>query len=287
MDPSRRLELFARAQDIYLSWGQSWLRDALFGAEDLAGRSLPRPLEDRPDASTDALIPDPEVRGQIMEADSKMRAAARRIASNIEQGGSMSQADYDAVMGPFWSIIRTLRRLEQAFAAATGGLDPLTGLKTRARMEAELDIEFQRYRRTGQPFCLALCDLDHFKNVNDTHGHQAGDAVLIAVATMLVDDLRTFDDAYRHGGEEFVLVLKNAGMDTGMMVVERLRERIEQTPVMLPGAKALDITASFGIVAVWPQATVTDMIAAADSALYTAKRQGRNRVERADGQPVA
>lgn len=279
MDSTRRLEFLSRCQDSYLGWVQTWLRAALFGDRAVARMDLPRGLSLPGSASLDELVPDPGLRETLIDEDRKLRQAAQRIAAEVAAGEAMSQADYDAVMEPFWTILKLLRRLEQAFAAASGGLDPLTGLKTRASMQGELERELQRYRRTGQPFSIAICDIDHFKAVNDTHGHQAGDAVLAAIAAMLVDDLRTFDDAYRQGGEEFLLSLKNADLDTGHRVVERLRERIEATPILLGHEEALSVTASFGLVEVWPKATVTEMIAAADAALYVAKRRGRNRVE--------
>jgi diguanylate cyclase (GGDEF)-like protein len=158
--------------------------------------------------------------------------------------------------------------------------DALTGVSNRGSILDGLDNELARARRTGRTVTVFLLDLDHFKRVNDTYGHQAGDAVLREVGQRLVSSVRTYDSVGRYGGEEFLVVAPEVGPEGLMDYGERLRIRIAETPVDT-GDHKLPITASFGAASLTPQdVTITRelLIHAADIALYNAKRNGRNRV---------
>jgi len=157
--------------------------------------------------------------------------------------------------------------------------DPLTGLNNRRHMMEVLDREFERSQRSGARLCLVMIDLDHFKKVNDTYGHQKGDAVLQGLAALLRKHLRQYDTAARFGGEEFALILPETDLAEAALVAERLRKATEKlTFEQIPD---LQVSASLGV-ACYPMPGVDvpdDLIREADYALYNAKRHGRNRVE--------
>jgi diguanylate cyclase (GGDEF)-like protein len=153
--------------------------------------------------------------------------------------------------------------------------DHLTGLANRRRFERQLEREVARTRRFNRPFCLLMLDIDHFKRVNDTHGHDAGDDVLRRLANALQAGTRGIDMAARIGGEEFAVLLTETDFAQGMEVAERLRVAVRETE--LPGVGG--VTVSVGL-AEYNAATrdARELFSAADSALYEAKRAGRDRV---------
>lgn len=155
--------------------------------------------------------------------------------------------------------------------------DSLTGLLNRresARVLAEEQARASRYRR---PLALLWADIDHFKRINDTWGHAAGDQVLCAVSDLLRDSVRSVDTVGRFGGEEFIVILPEMGAEEAREVAERLREQIGRQVVTLPGGEAVSLTISIGVAA-FPDhgQTQDELCAAADKAMYRAKKQGRN-----------
>jgi diguanylate cyclase (GGDEF)-like protein len=153
--------------------------------------------------------------------------------------------------------------------------DGLTGCFNRRSFEMQLERDLHLATRMRQPVSLILLDIDHFKKVNDTHGHDAGDIALRVLANGMREELRGVDTAARYGGEEFAVILPQAGVDGAVAVAERLRAHIERTEV--PGVG--HITASFGVATFPLHATSRDgLVATADRALYSAKHSGRNRV---------
>lgn len=156
--------------------------------------------------------------------------------------------------------------------------DPLTGLWNRQHFGEQLQQTLSQADRRGSPVSLVLVDIDHFKVVNDTWGHQAGDAVLKQVARMLQDGSREGDICVRYGGEEIAILLPDADSQSAQDAAERLRRRICAQPIR-HGAADIPVTASFGV-ATYPETVkVRDQLfPAADKALYIAKHEGRNRV---------
>jgi diguanylate cyclase (GGDEF)-like protein len=155
-------------------------------------------------------------------------------------------------------------------------IDPLTGMLNRNSLKDRTVELAHQSERTGQPVGLIVGDLDHFKEVNDSHGHATGDAVLMDVAYVLRKQLRAFDLAYRIGGEEFLVLLPGANLEQSAAMAERLRRGVEADTV----GGGLRVTMSFGVSASH-RASAFDyerVCAEADAALYEAKRQGRNRV---------
>ena len=162
--------------------------------------------------------------------------------------------------------------------------DSLTGVANHRELDAYLDRELQRAKKAQEPFALIICDLDHFKDINDTVGHPAGDAVLRHLTRrILVPAVRPKDLVARYGGDEFVLVLRGADSRAALMVGERIRRTVAGQAVMLDGKVVSDLSVSVGI-AVFPKDgdSREALVQAADQALYVAKRSGRNRVVRSD-----
>ena len=158
--------------------------------------------------------------------------------------------------------------------------DALTGLANRRAFELALSREIDRVARSGEPALLLTLDIDHFKRVNDTWGHNAGDAVLRAVAAALVDSVRPMDLVARVGGEEFAIILPNCGSAFGETVAERVRRRVERTPVAVALGQQISCTVSIGgaFAPQWVRSTAALWVERADQQLYLAKAQGRNLV---------
>jgi diguanylate cyclase (GGDEF)-like protein len=158
--------------------------------------------------------------------------------------------------------------------------DELTGVYNRRHVMELLDYEKNRSSRGGGIFCLAMLDIDHFKNVNDIHGHQAGDAVLRTVATMINKTLRNTEFCGRYGGEEFLIVLTQTDIKGALIGAERVRTNIEKTLFPDLGSD-FKVTVSIGLSEYQTREDVDKIISRADEALYRAKKCGRNRVETA------
>ena len=175
---------------------------------------------------------------------------------------------------------RQKRELAQALARIQelATRDELTGLINRRHMGELLEQERQRCVRSGRSFCLALLDIDHFKRVNDRHGHAVGDAVLAAVAREALGAIRVADVLARWGGEEFVMLMSDARAALSRGGVERLRERIAAHAVQIgSGAdETLRVTVSVGLAEHIAGESVAQTLERADRALYEAKAQGRN-----------
>ena len=167
----------------------------------------------------------------------------------------------------------------------SGFTDVLTGWHNRRYLQVRLQEELARARRDGSHLACLMLDVDHFKRINDTYGHAAGDAVLQELAHRIDSQVRASDVAARYGGEEFVVLLPDTDNASGVLLAERIRAAIAAEPYELPGGQTEMMTASIGIAGVAPQPDIDDLktlgdalIARADVALYQAKSGGRDRV---------
>lgn len=158
--------------------------------------------------------------------------------------------------------------------------DPLTGLANRRYFQNVLSREIDVVARSGEPALLLMLDIDHFKKVNDTYGHPAGDAVLQAVAKTLAKGVRPMDTVARFGGEEFVIILPSCQGHYGRQVAERLRESVSALIVTLPNGDSIQVTISIGgaYAPRWVRSTSELWLDRADIELYRAKSEGRDRV---------
>jgi diguanylate cyclase (GGDEF)-like protein len=156
--------------------------------------------------------------------------------------------------------------------------DKLTGLLNRREFETRMEATLRMAQRHALPLSVCICDIDHFKSVNDTHGHQAGDLVIAGFATIIRARLRSTDLAGRYGGDEFCLLFPGASTGQAVEALERIRREVEHWQAELPNGDSVHITGSFGVAECKGCTRATELIAAADRALYEAKRHGRNRV---------
>lgn len=181
---------------------------------------------------------------------------------------------------PLVTLLQRSSRHKQLVNASR--IDSKTGLLNAGTWEREAASEVARAIRTRTPLAVALVDIDHFKLVNDKHGHIAGDAALRAIARTFQTFLREYDLAGRFGGEEFVLLLPQTTAAAAYRIAQRMREYIAATPILASGdpeAEPLRLTVSIGVATLGAQAgQVTDLLAAADTALYRAKAAGRDQV---------
>jgi two-component system, cell cycle response regulator len=157
--------------------------------------------------------------------------------------------------------------------------DPLTGLYNRRYMESHLSSLLEQAVARKKPLTVLVLDIDYFKAINDSHGHDAGDDVLREFSFRIKKSIRGIDLACRYGGEEFVVVMPETDLTVATMVAERLRRRIATEPFPIQeGARKLEVTISVGISALSKNDTAATILKRADAALYRAKRDGRNRV---------
>jgi diguanylate cyclase len=179
----------------------------------------------------------------------------------------------------FASSLKPLRleahTLERELENLRSNLDPLTGATSRTSLLTVLRELQALVKRNVMPCSVVMMDLDHFKSVNDTYGHQAGDRVLIAAAQFAMQHQRPYDKVFRYGGEEFVISLQNTDSKVAFTVVDRLREGLAKTPIY-HNEILIAVTASCGIAPLEADLTVEQSVDHADQALYAAKSAGRN-----------
>lgn len=156
--------------------------------------------------------------------------------------------------------------------------DHLTGCLNRAAMDERLTIEFERTHRTGEPVACVFFDLDHFKDVNDRHGHETGDRALCHVVSVVQRHMRTVDALGRFGGEEFMVIMPATHITGAREAANRMRTALEASPLQVHNT-TITLTASFGAAVLGSRESKASVLRRADAAMYLAKRNGRNRVE--------
>lgn len=161
-------------------------------------------------------------------------------------------------------------------AVAAAYQDPLTGLGSRRALEMTMERDIGLATRHQYPVSVLVIDIDHFKKINDTCGHAAGDKVLRATARAIQKELRLTDPAFRYGGEEFVVILNKTGLKGSHGLAERIRQHVASNAQLIAG-KTIDVTVSIGIATVEPGDDMNSLFDRADRALYQAKCSGRNR----------
>jgi diguanylate cyclase (GGDEF)-like protein len=157
--------------------------------------------------------------------------------------------------------------------------DPLTGVWNRRQFDVALTSEIDRVARAGEPALVLMIDIDHFKSVNDTHGHAAGDVVLKEVAQALRECIRPMDTLARVGGEEFAMILPNCPPSFGQAVAERVRTKVQRRSVEIAPGESINVTVSIGgaFAPQWVRSSAPLWVERADQQLYLAKQAGRNR----------
>jgi diguanylate cyclase (GGDEF)-like protein/PAS domain S-box-containing protein len=214
--------------------------------------------------------------GQVEDLEVRLRNGAGRAFWCRLSATRLPYRGADTLLGQMIDV--DAQRQAQAQLAELATHDELTGTFNRRHVDEVVRRELDRARRYGRPLTIGILDADHFKRINDGHGHQAGDEVLRAVAARCRDTLRASDVLGRYGGEEFVMVFPETSLAEAGTVAERVRAAVAGSPVVV-GARALDVTVSIGLAGLAAEhADPNGLLASADAALYAAKQSGRNRV---------
>ena len=234
----------------------------------MMGRSIVTPLQHLARAS--ARIAGGDLKVQLPVAG---HAETRVLTQAFNQMAGELQRSYEEIKLATRALKQQNRQLEELSVT-----DSLTGLYNRNKLNEILAEHLERFKRSQRPFALLLLDIDHFKTLNDAHGHLAGDTVLAGVARTLSESIRSVDYAARYGGEEFLLVLPETTTSTARKLAERICIRVRDTPYRYRD-QSLSVTLSIGAAGVRSADDTADMIIArADQMLYEAKASGRNRV---------
>ncbi len=171
-------------------------------------------------------------------------------------------------------LVKSYEKLENSLS-----FDELTGVYTRRTGMVRLREEFARSRRTGEDLTIAMLDIDHFKEINDTYGHQVGDFLLEQIASTIRSELRENDVIFRYGGEEFVIILPDINQEQALFPLDRLRKKLSQQVYSYNEEIKITRSVSIGLTSLLPEDDdESSLISRADAALYKAKNLGRNRV---------
>lgn len=197
----------------------------------------------------------------------------------IVRTGKVSKAQHRRISGEVIEFLELIEEVKVETWDLFAATDTLTGLMNRSAQSRIFEEECRKARRRGSPFCLALVDADNFKAINDKHGHEAGDAVLVAIANRLDENIRAFDYIFRHGGEEILILLPRITRRGADRMMERLRRSIADTPVRLSDGTEINVTVSIGYSLVGGDTAprIDASLHTVDQALYRSKETGRNR----------
>lgn len=211
------------------------------------------------------------------EAHKAIHESLHRMSLKLNKGEPVTTEEADAFLdheGDFLSALATLR--DELFSLSYS-YDYLTGALNRQAFFQFLSREYARLQRNNAPCSIVMTDLDHFKRINDRHGHQAGDEVLKYIADFLQQRLRPYDLICRFGGEEFLICFPDTELNAAYSIIERIREKLAESVIKLKDGVEIKITSSFGVAQLSPTEDWDQSIKRADAALYQAKDEGRNR----------
>ncbi len=231
------------------------------------------------DADGRQLFKDEPLFEDLDERHKAMHDAARIMLRRHDAGQPIDATEYDRFMDLAISFQMEARQFQYTLLQRVCAVDQLTGTGNRYALFHRLIEEKERAGRTENPCVIALMDMDWFKQVNDRHGHIAGDVVLQATAQYVSRSIRKYDSIYRYGGEEFLICLPNTDLKTAEKRINHLREGLTTLNIEIAPGTSIKMTASFGLGYLRPGYPIQDSIQHADAALLRAKNGGRNRVE--------
>lgn len=208
----------------------------------------------------------------------EMHARARNLLLRRRDETSLAPDDYDFFMDMAIRFKTEVRGVQFRIINQVCLVDHLTGAWNRNSMFQQLAEEYDRMIRNCQPCCICMVDLDHFKNINDIHGHPVGDKILHSVVNIISSGLRKYDTIFRYGGEEFLLCLPNITIADASLVVDRIRQSVAASDIEISHGVTIRVTASFGVAAMSADLSIEENIEVADRALLCAKVNGRNRI---------
>jgi diguanylate cyclase (GGDEF)-like protein len=210
------------------------------------------------------------------KAHKLMHERAAKLVMEAKEGKPVSTFDFDNFSNSLDRMRLEISALERELENVLYNHDSLTGAITKVGILPALREQQELVKRKLPSCCIVMVDLDHFKAVNDTYGHLAGDCVLTASVHYIIEHLRPYDKVFRYGGEEFLLLMQHTELAACCDMMERLREGLASMPIDCNGKNPIHITASFGVVLLDPDAPVETSIDRADKAMYAAKAAGRN-----------
>ena len=223
--------------------------------------------------------PGAPLKGELFSKETLYNDATELCAAMLVAVG-MTISEFTLIIAlPLTTLLQRSFRHAQLLNDARA--DAKTGLLNAATWEREAEAEVARAVRTSSPLAVALLDLDRFKQINDTYGHLVGDEVLRSIADAMTGVLRKYDLAGRFGGEEFVMLLPQTRAVDALRIAERVRAHIARLPIAAPGGEPVTVTVSIGVAALDAGSSreLTELLAAADAALYRAKASGRDQVQ--------
>ncbi|WKE67002.1 diguanylate cyclase [Gallaecimonas kandeliae] len=213
-------------------------------------------------------------------AHEKMHVCARALLQRVQDGLPISPNAFDQFNNALDRMRLEFQALRQELTDMMQNRDPLTGARNRSTLLPFLREQQALVKRGLQSCVIAMLDLDHFKDVNDTHGHTVGDAVLVALVGRLQQMIRPYDRIYRYGGEEFLICLPGMTLDEAGRAVERMRGAVACQAIPFDEAgRSLQVTISIGLAELSSTGSVEEAIDCADKAMYEAKEAGRNQVK--------
>ena len=215
---------------------------------------------------------------ELEAAHKAMHERATALLCLLMEHEDISVAEYEQFLHEQRRMRLQMETLKHELEDEAFNLDALTGAFSRSGMLTRLREQQSLVKRGLETCVVVMMDIDHFKLVNDNHGHTAGDRVLAAFAKYVMSNTRPFDKLFRYGGEEFLLCAPHTDLETAHEMVERIRSGLAQFAIESNGDAKLHITSSFGLALLDPDLPVVDSIDRADGATYAAKRAGRNRV---------
>lgn len=207
-----------------------------------------------------------------------MHGLAAKLLKTSARMEQISPMDYDNFANVLDRLHINIEILKHEIEEILYNRDPLTGARNRVSMLSDLRILMELVQRGVQDTAICIMDIDHFKGVNDTYGHQIGDQVLRQVTEYITAHIRPYDKIYRYGGEEFLISIPNTEIEMAKTIIERIREGLMTLAAAYSDMKPISISASFGIVLLTPDISVEESIERADNAMYASKKNGRNRL---------
>lgn len=216
---------------------------------------------------------------QIESSHEHLHDSARKMLIALQEQRPIPRDDYERFQASMKQMRLETLTTKHELEDALFNLDPLTGVASRIGMLTKLREQLALVQRKVHFTCIAIMDIDLFKNVNDTYGHLMGDEVLAKLAAHMTSRLRPYDTLFRYGGEEFLLCAPSTDLEEGKAMVERLREELAGIGFKGEGQPAFRVTVSFGLTLLDSDVTIEQSIDRADKALYAAKAAGRNQTK--------
>lgn len=215
----------------------------------------------------------------VGNAHKNMHLQACNLLINSSTTNSITPIEYDHFANSLEQLRLEIFSLKNEIENLVYNRDALTGAINRVNMPHILREQQELMKRQGQQGCLAMIDLDNFKQINDTYGHPAGDTVLFSICHTIMNNLRPYDKIFRYGGEEFLLSFPFTDLNAGVEITERIRKIIEQESIELESQKRVSVTVSIGLTLQDLNASLEFSIEKADKAMYEAKSSGKNCVK--------